>query len=90
MEWSFPWIEIRQLRSFPAVAEAAGFARAATRGHKTRSVLSTQIRQLERHVGTELFVRGRHQISLAAAGRCLASRPPPSGRSPAERSRHVR
>jgi DNA-binding transcriptional LysR family regulator len=69
MERSFPWIEIRQLRYFPAVAEEAGFAGAASRPRKTQPALGIQIRQLERHVGAALLVRG--QISLIAAAAAL-------------------
>jgi DNA-binding transcriptional LysR family regulator len=71
MERSFPWIEIRQLHYFPAVAEEAGFAEAAAPPHKTQPALSVQIRQFERHVGAERFVRGRRQISLTAVAPAL-------------------
>ena len=71
MERSFPFIEIRQLHCFPAVAEGVGFAGAATRPRRTRPALGMQIRQIERHVGAELFVRGLRQIGLTAAGAAL-------------------
>ena len=64
-------IEIRHLRYFLSVAEQGSFTRAATVLHMAQPTLSTQIRQLERRVGGELFVRGQRNVQLTDAGRAL-------------------
>jgi DNA-binding transcriptional LysR family regulator len=50
-------IEMRHLRYFVAVAEEASFTAAAQRVHVAQQVLSTQIRQLEGAIGSELLQR---------------------------------
>jgi DNA-binding transcriptional LysR family regulator len=64
-------IEIRHLRYFVAVAEEGSFTRAARMLHMAQPPLSAQIRQLERRVGGELFVRGTGPIQLTDAGMAL-------------------
>ena len=61
-------IELRHLRYFVAVAEEASFTAAARRVHVTQQVLSTQIRQLEDAVGTELLRRTSRGVMLTPAG----------------------
>jgi DNA-binding transcriptional LysR family regulator len=61
-------IELRHLRYFVAVAEDASFTAAAQRIHVAQQVLSTQIRQLETAVGTQLLRRTSRGVVLTPAG----------------------
>jgi len=61
-------IELRHLRYFVAVAEEASFTAAAQRVHVAQQVLSTQIRQLEDAVGTQLLNRTNRGVTLTPAG----------------------
>ncbi|GIF26710.1 DNA-binding transcriptional LysR family regulator [Actinoplanes tereljensis] len=70
-------MDIAQLRCFLAVAEELHFGRAAERLHMTASPVSRIVKDLERELDAELFVRGYHQIQLTPAGRELALRVPP-------------
>ncbi|WP_433306902.1 LysR family transcriptional regulator [Actinoplanes sp. CA-030573] len=70
-------MDIAQLRCFLAVAEELHFGRAAERLHMTASPVSRIVKELERELGTDLFVRGYHRIQLTPAGRELARRVPP-------------
>lgn len=64
-------VHLRDLRYFVAVAEELGFTRAAERLHISQPALSKQVRQLERHLRADLFVRERRGIRLTAAGHAL-------------------
>ena len=61
-------IELRHLRYFVAVAEESSFTAAAHRVHVAQQVLSTQIRQLEDAVGTQLLNRTNKGATLTPAG----------------------
>src|SRR5215469_8460768 len=61
-------IELRHLRYFVAVAEEASFTAAAQRVHVAQQVLSTQIRQLEDAIGTQLLNRTNKGATLTPAG----------------------
>lgn len=61
-------IEMRHLKYFVAVAEEASFTAAAQRVHVAQQVLSTQIRQLEDAVGTQLLNRTNKGATLTPAG----------------------
>ena len=61
-------IDLRYLRFFIAVAEEMNFSRAAERLHTVQPSLSRQIRRLEEIVGTPLFNRDRHKLTLTGAG----------------------
>ncbi len=61
-------MELRQLEYFVAVAEEAGFTRAAERVHISQPGISAQVRQLERELGAELFDRSGRTAALTAAG----------------------
>jgi DNA-binding transcriptional LysR family regulator len=62
-------VELQQLRYFVAVAETEHVARAAERLHISQSPLSRQIRQLEEHLGLQLFERIKQRVRLTPAGR---------------------
>jgi DNA-binding transcriptional LysR family regulator len=64
-------MEIQQLRVFLAVAEELHFGRAAERLHLAQPPVSRTVRQLERDVGAELFVRSTRSVQLTAAGAAL-------------------
>lgn len=60
-------MELRQLRTFVAVAEQRHFARAASLCNLSQPAVSHQIALLEHDVGATLLNRARH-VSLTAAG----------------------
>ncbi|MEO1197652.1 MAG: LysR family transcriptional regulator [Pseudomonadota bacterium] len=57
------------LRVFEAAARLGSFAAAARELNMTASAVSQQIRALEDHLGTPLFLRGARHVSLTDAGR---------------------
>ena len=61
-------VELRHLRYFIAVAEELNFSRAAERMHMAQPPLSAAIRQLERDVGVDLFVRTTREVRLTDPG----------------------
>src|SRR5436190_9404098 len=60
--------DLRQIRSFVAVAECRSFTRAATQVHVAQQAISQQVRSLERALGVTLFRRTSRRVELTAAG----------------------
>ncbi|MFX9089529.1 LysR family transcriptional regulator, partial [Acinetobacter baumannii] len=61
-------IKRNHIRHFLAVADAGSFVAAAARLHVTQPTLSAGIAELERLVGSRLFVRDRRHVRLTEAG----------------------
>ena len=66
-------MELSQLRTFRAVAEALSFTRAAQKLNMTQSAVSHQIKALERELGEPLFIRAKSGVRLSDAGQLALS-----------------
>lgn len=67
-------MEIRVLRYFLAVARESSVTHAANALHVTQPTLSRQLKDLEEELGTKLFVRHSHSVSLTPDGMRLRKR----------------
>jgi DNA-binding transcriptional LysR family regulator len=63
--------ELRQLRTFVAVAEELNFTRAAERLHLAQQAVSKSVGQLERELGVALLERTTREVRLTPAGTAL-------------------
>lgn len=73
---TLPKISIRALKAFIAVYEEQSFSRAAQRENATQSGMSTQVRNLELRLGTDLLVRQRRNFALTPAGQVVYAEGP--------------
>jgi DNA-binding transcriptional LysR family regulator len=64
-------MELLQLEHFLAVVDERTFTRAAERVGRTQSAVSQSVKKLEDDVGTALFARDVHDVSLTEAGKAL-------------------
>lgn len=62
-------MELRAVRYFVTIAETGSVTAAAAAMHLTQPSVSRQVRQLERRLGIDLFVRDEGRLRLSAAGR---------------------
>src|SRR4051794_21525572 len=67
-------MNLRFLRTFVAIADNAGFARAAARFNLTQSAASRQIQALEDELGLQLFARIGRSVRLTREGEDLLVR----------------
>jgi LysR family transcriptional regulator, cyn operon transcriptional activator len=67
-------MNLRFLRTFVAIADNAGFARAAARLNLTQSAATRQIQALEHELGLRLFARIGRNVRLTSEGEDLLTR----------------
>jgi DNA-binding transcriptional LysR family regulator len=73
-------MELRHLRYFVAVGEDEHYGRAAKRLRVAQPALSSQIQDLEREIGFQLFDRLPRGVRLSAGGKWTRRRSGPSVR----------
>jgi LysR family transcriptional regulator for metE and metH len=66
-----PKLDIRHLRMLQAMAQTGSVTRAAGMLNLTQSALSHQIREAERRLGVDLFVKGAGRMQMTPAGLIL-------------------
>ena len=67
-------MDIREVRSFLALAEQSHFGRTARLLNLSQPALTKQIRRLEEDLGGPLLVRGRHGAQLTSLGRLFQAK----------------
>lgn len=67
-------MELRTLTYLVAIADAGTITAAARQLHITQPALSRQIKDLETELGTQLFIRQSHAVTLTADGTYLVNR----------------
>jgi DNA-binding transcriptional LysR family regulator len=65
----FPFMELRHLRYFVAVAEVLNFTKAAARLRVAQPALSRQVQDLEDEIGVDLLKRSPRGVTLTAEGK---------------------
>lgn len=70
----YNFMEIRVLKYFLAVAREGSITGAANSLHLTQPTLTRQLQELEKELGQQLFIRGKHRISLTQEGMMLRKR----------------
>jgi LysR family hydrogen peroxide-inducible transcriptional activator len=65
---------LRQLEYLVAIAETGTFSEAAKRTHVSQPSLSTQVKDMEMHLGASLLERGRHGALLTPIGEEMVTR----------------
>jgi DNA-binding transcriptional LysR family regulator len=61
-------VEVKELECFVAVAEQLNFSKAARQLHLSQPPLTRRIQAMEEKLGTKLFLRNTHSVSLTDAG----------------------
>lgn len=64
-------MELRQLKTFTAIAHLGSFSKAARKTGYAQSTITGQIQQLEQELGTHLFERLPHRTILTSQGQLL-------------------
>lgn len=64
-------MEIRQLKYFVGIAETGRFSEASRQLFISQSAVSQQIKALEEELGTQLFIRHPHSVTLTESGEHL-------------------
>lgn len=67
-------MEIRVLKYFLAVAREGSITRAANSLHLTQPTLTRQLQDLEKELKQQLFIRGKHRVTLTSEGMILKQR----------------
>jgi DNA-binding transcriptional LysR family regulator len=65
-------MDLHHLEQFLAVAEAGSFTRAAGKLGRTQPAVSQSIKRLEEEIGSLLFARDLHDVTLTESGKRLA------------------